>query len=497
METPAMKQIPALSLSIIFLMGCAGSPRTITDQSERVDAADFLRRAHDSPAPAVVSSATHIVPPNASAGPAQMQVIPAAHSFESSDNREADRKDEITLEELQELALANNPGIQQARASVSKGTGIHDQVGLKPNPSVGYSADEVGNGGTAGLHSLFLSQTFVTGQKLDWNRQVAAWNVEAAKWEFKSQRQRVLTDLQLQFIAGLAAQQRLELTQKLLDITRRGVEVAERLMNALEGTRPDVLQAEIQVAEVELLHQQAAFDLEAAWNQIRAIAGTSAIPRTRFAGELSLGEGMSDLDSTYERLVSQSPQIRMADTRVQQARADLNRQRSWATPNVMAQFGVGHDDETDNEFANLQVSVPWMVNNQNQGNIKAAHAEYCRATHEAQRLRLVLRANLVAAYRDYQLAHVTAAKYASTILVKATETAELTEQAYAVGEFSFLRVLTARRTQIEASLKHITALAEVAQAEARIDGMLLTGALNTVPDVLGVSGIRSSSFNGQ
>ena len=59
----------------------------------------------------------------------------------------------ISLEELQSIAVANNPTLAQAAARVDAARGRWIQAGLYPNPSIGYMADEIGMAGRAGAPS--------------------------------------------------------------------------------------------------------------------------------------------------------------------------------------------------------------------------------------------------------------------------------------------------------------------------------------------------------
>ncbi|MGC1634047.1 MAG: TolC family protein, partial [Candidatus Acidiferrales bacterium] len=44
----------------------------------------------------------------------------------------------ITLDQLQQIALANNPTLAQAQAGVRAAAGRTRQAGLWPNPTIGY-----------------------------------------------------------------------------------------------------------------------------------------------------------------------------------------------------------------------------------------------------------------------------------------------------------------------------------------------------------------------
>ena len=147
--------------------------------------------------------------------------------------------DRLTLESFEQLALQNNPAIQQAAAAASKAAGIRTQVGLKPNPSIGYFGEEIGNDSAAGLHGAFISQTIVRGDKLAWNRTVIGHDVQFTRWQTEAQRYRIRNDIRLQFYEALGAQERLELARQFREVAEQGVEISKELVRVKEGARPD------------------------------------------------------------------------------------------------------------------------------------------------------------------------------------------------------------------------------------------------------------------
>lgn len=401
----------------------------------------------------------------------------------------------VTLPELEQLALDNNPAIKQASAVASMAAGIRKQVGLKPNPRIGYFADEIGDGGSAGLHGVFLSQTFVTGDKLAWNRCVIGHDVQSLVWQVEAQRYRVLTDLRQKFYEALAAQQRIELARKFRVVAEKGVAVADDRLKAGEGTSADVLQSEIQLAEVDLEIQQAEVDLRASWKRLVAIAGVPDLAHGELAGNFEIDSFEQDIEFAYRQLVSASPLLKAARSRVCRARANLRRQKLQAQPNLNAQLGVGYDDSTNDQFTKVQFSVPVSLHNKNQGNIRAAHAAYCEATQNVERLKLLVRTELARVMQRYQSAAATVSQYEEAILPKVRRTQELIGEAYAAGESDFLRVLTARKMFFDANLKYITALMNLATANAEIEGQLLSGGLTSVVTYHGGDDLRGQAFS--
>src|SRR5262245_22797938 len=51
----------------------------------------------------------------------------------------------LTLEELEQMAAANNPTLARASAEVRAAQGKWVQEGLYPNPTLAYVGDEIGN----------------------------------------------------------------------------------------------------------------------------------------------------------------------------------------------------------------------------------------------------------------------------------------------------------------------------------------------------------------
>ncbi len=403
----------------------------------------------------------------------------------------------LTLEAIEQLALANNPAIKQANAASARAAGMRVQVGLKPNPTIGYFGEEIGNEGSEGLQGAFVSQIFLRGEKLAWNRQVHGHDVKAMNLQTETQRERVRTDVRLAFYDALAAQKRLQIAKEFRSVAQEGVIVSEERMEAKVGTRPDILQSQIQLGEIDLAIKQAEFELSAAINELAALVGVREFGTTEIIGELDVSVEARDTETEFALILAKSPQLAAAQVWVDRARDNIQRQQVQPIPNVKAQLGAGGDSATGTGFANVQLSIPVPVHNKNQGNIRAAQAEYCAATNNLQRIRQSIRLDLARVMREYKIAEATVRQYQVTILPKAEETLKLMKEAQSAGEFDFLRVLTARRSYIEANLKLVTAMGQLAKANAKLDGLLLTGGLSNVEMYDMDDSLRGQALGGQ
>ena len=407
----------------------------------------------------------------------------------------------LTADELVRLALDNNPTLGELASAVHKAQGIRVQVGLCPNPTVGYVGDEIGDDGTAGQQGGYVSQTIVTGDKLALNRIAAEQDVNQLLWEFEAQRYRVRNGVRIQFYETLGAQRRLELTRELEEIAEQGLEATRRLRDAaMRASDLDVLQSEVQLSEVRILVANAEAEYEAAWRTLANLVGRPDLPQVPLAGDLNTGAVDRDFEAAWLELQVASPELQAARSRINRAFAQLQREQAQPIPNVQAQLSVTHNNASGDELLGMQLGLPLPIFNRNQGNIQTATHEYYRATHELRRRELVLRNRLAEAFQQYGQAHRQVEIYREQILPKAQQTLDMTARGQELGRLDLLRVLTARQTYFQSALAAVRAQVALRQAEVALSGLLLTGGLNDVPDIasdVGGLGNRDQALSGQ
>src|SRR5258707_10916630 len=79
----------------------------------------------------------------------------------------------ITLEELQQMALLNNPTFKQSAANIQAAEGRKKQSGLYPNPTVGYQGEQMRGGSFhGGEQGFFIQHDIVLGAKVGLNRKI-------------------------------------------------------------------------------------------------------------------------------------------------------------------------------------------------------------------------------------------------------------------------------------------------------------------------------------
>ena len=148
---------PAPAFLAIALMcvvpGCTAGKK---QAAKRPIIADRSVHSDETPAADRAEDIVETINPNQSDSPVKLvnlesflqadddTIAPETDSTEPPSDVESDNPEIVwTLQELQNLALQNNPAIKQASAAASEADGVHNQTGLRPNPRIGYFANDI------------------------------------------------------------------------------------------------------------------------------------------------------------------------------------------------------------------------------------------------------------------------------------------------------------------------------------------------------------------
>ncbi len=383
----------------------------------------------------------------------------------------------LTIDDLLEMALANNPAVASASARVRALSGKWVQVGLPPNPTIGYSGQEIGVDSTAGQQGGFVGQQFITAGKLGLNQSVVTQEITRAEQELAAVQQRVLTDVRIAFYDVLIAKRQVELARDMVRISDQAVQTSQDLRKVQEFNQVALLQTELQSQDAQILLRKAENEIESSWRRLQSVIASPDLVPQLLSGDLEGADISITWDTALQRLLSDSPEIAAAFAELHRAQWTLRRACAEVTPNVNVQVAVLHDAPTDDVVAGLQVGVPVPILNRNQGAIRQARAEIVAAQRNIERLELELRERLARTFKQYADSRFEVEKYSVEILPKAKQTLDLVTRGYRHGEIGYLDQLTAQRTYFRTNMSYIEALRELWHGTIRIDGLLLQGSL--------------------
>jgi outer membrane protein, heavy metal efflux system len=390
----------------------------------------------------------------------------------------AEVADGLTLAEVESLALSFNPTLAEAAARVRAARGEQLQVGLPPNPTFGYMGGEIGNDGSSGQQGVVFGQDFIRGNKLGLNRAVAAREAQRREQVFAAQEQRVLTDVRIAYYDAYLAQQRVELSRKLQEIGEQAVATADALIEAQEGRRTDVLQAEIEGQRAGIALAQAESNLTGAWRRLAAIVGQPELPAEPLLADVDLLRWQATWEETYQTLLRESPEIAEGQAEVDRVRAALARACAEPIPDISTQASVQYDHSSGDTIAGAQVTLPLPLWNRNQGGIAQRQAELVAARRRLEAVERRLQHELAEQFQKYETALARVNAFRDGILSRAQENIDLTTQGYRAGELAFLDFLTVQRTYFQVNLEYLSALGDLNESVQLLNGLLLSGSYN-------------------
>jgi outer membrane protein, heavy metal efflux system len=391
----------------------------------------------------------------------------------------------ITLEELQQMALQSNPTFAQAAANIQAAEGRKKQAGLYPNPTVGYQGEQIRGGSFhGGEEGFFVQQDIVLGGKLGLNRKIFDQELKQAETEAEEQKLRVLTNVRMFYIQALAAQQTLELRQNLSKLTNDAVETSHQLANVGQADAPDVLESEVEAQQAQLAVALAEQNQQRVWKALGAVVGNPSLPLMKLEGKLE-DTPRVNADELVEKIVNESPAVKIAELGVKRAEAALAREKREPIPNLQLRAGMEQNGERLSEprgtavglqgFANVGVTIP--IFNRNQGNIAAAKAEAERAKREVERVKLLLRERAASVGQTYTFSQTAVDRYKDQIIPRAQKAYEMYSKKYQQMAAAYPQVLIAQRTLMQLEVSYMNALESFATSSLALQSYLLTDGL--------------------
>ena len=221
-----------------------------------------------------------------------------------------------------------------------------------------------------------------------------------AAWQLDAQCRRVLNDVRIRFQEVLGAQRAIRDSAAMERLAAEGVQATREMVEAKQASRPELLQAEMQLHAFRIALADANYRHLAAWRQMANVIGMPRLPPTELIGELERIPQL-DWDSSLRRLMTENPVLRSQRNFIQAVRIDVRLARAQAVPNLNVQMVLQHDQVMKYNSVSTLAALPLPIFNRNQGNIQLAQAEVQQQQQEYQRIELALQDQLAGTFNQY------------------------------------------------------------------------------------------------
>jgi cobalt-zinc-cadmium efflux system outer membrane protein len=388
----------------------------------------------------------------------------------------------LTLQELEQLAVENNPTVRAAQSTIEAARGRARQAGTWPNPIVGFAADEVTpqhDGDPRGTHGVFVEQMVPLGGKLRLARAVFERTADEASARAELQQRRIVSSVRTLFYRLLTAQRRIEVHERLAALGSEATGVTAQLFNVGAADRPDFLESEIETRRVQLELTAARNQVFALRQQLAAVVGRPDIAVRDVAGSIDVAIPELEQEATLQALIGRSPQVRAARAAIARTQATTAFARRQTYPDLFLRGGAAYNRERPEARgsavgweAQMEAGLSIPLFNRNQGGIAAARAEETRAEAELQRLELSLRARAASEFATYLTALRSAESFRADILPRAEQAYTLYLARYREMGAAYPQVLVAQRTLFEMAREYLEHLEDGWRSALRLQGFL-------------------------
>lgn len=382
----------------------------------------------------------------------------------------------LTLQDAFARALADAPALQAAdQARLGAEAGVR-QADRAPNPTLDITAENlIGSGFYSGIDRS--ETTFALSQRLEWgeDRQartnLAAADITIARASGDIRRQDLLYEVELAYLtvqkadADLAvALERAELAREIVTTVQRRVEAARDPLMASAKAQTVLADAEIGVESARRISEGAKMRLASFWSGDTKFSVATA----------AYGKAITPV--LHTRLGS--PELALAEAEASKAAAVVGVERARAEQDPTISGGLRYFQETGGVALVVGFSIPLTFSDQNDGAIARARAETSRLRFEGEALRRNIEREANIARSQMEIARAEIEAIDVRLLPSAKQALAYARDGYNAGGFSYLDVLDAQRTVVQARLQRNSALHAFHSARvalARLTGVDVEG----------------------
>ncbi len=382
----------------------------------------------------------------------------------------------MTLTEIGGIATSNHPGVQQAARQAEAFRGAWVQAGLKPNPSVGYSAEEITED-HAGKQGMTFSQPITPKYKRDARQSTANREYQAACQTHQIQCQKATNDAMLAAYRVAFSYRKWLALEDLTRISQESQRAGSELLKAKEIGRSVFLDIKIQSERTQIALKDAEIAYRTACKELAILLGLPERELIEISDPVETLTPELNEATLLAEIQAISPELRQAYAEVETAKARVQQQCAEAGIDYDTNAKIAYNTETKQGEFSVGIAVPIRIFDRNQGNIQRAKSELAASHRNVERLERLIAQKYEKQLGEYQTARNRVVSYKEKILSEAHESLDLALNAYRRGEYGSLELLDAQRTLSTVQIEYLDNLNVLMESQVLLQGALLSGGL--------------------
>jgi outer membrane protein TolC len=374
----------------------------------------------------------------------------------------------LTLDEVERIALAENPEIHVAARKVAAAEAHVPQAGALDDPQAMYRGWQVPLSRpwdyNAAQNMLMLGQSFPGRGKRGLRTNIAQSDVEMAKDDFEVARLRVRVEVRKAFFDMLRAQDDLRIHDEHVGIAQQSIEAARIKYSVGKIPQVEILKA--QVALTRLAEHMIRFDRDAevARAHLNALMGRQPETAIEVRGEYALDAPLPSLDSLVTTAMQVRPDLAEAAAAEEKSRKEQNLAKKAMVPdfNVSAGYMLmpSGQNPRNNYMVEGSMSLPWLNRKKHDAEVSEAAAAVSEKSAEIAAMKNQALGQIEESLADARAAQRLARVYNDSLKPQAEQTLHAAIVAYENDQTSFLDLLDSQMTVVDVDLSSIDATAD-------------------------------------
>lgn len=387
-----------------------------------------------------------------------------------------------------EIALSNNPGLQEIAARVRAAGAVPSQVGSLPDPMLTFSAMNLPTD-TFNLDQepmtqmrVGLSQALPFPGKLRLKKEAAEYDAEVLSHSYEGARLILIRDITKEWWTAFYVKMALQIVDRNLDLLRSFVDIAGEKYAVGKGLQSDVVLAQLELSKLLDLQIRLTDAMAASAAKIRAYLALPAGTPIRMPEGVTINFGaLPDQAELLEEAEQSSPVLAMEKSRIDAAdtRKKLAKREFYPDFKISADYGfrsgfdpVRNTDRADFASIGIGVSIPLYSGKKQSKALEQRREELQGSMLGLARSRLLVEQTISIGLSSYNRALSQLSLFETGIIPEARQAVEAMRASYLTGEVDFLNLVSAEITLYNFETRYWQVVAEAHQALAEIEAVI-------------------------
>jgi cobalt-zinc-cadmium efflux system outer membrane protein len=354
----------------------------------------------------------------------------------------------ITLKDLEQEALANNPEIQMANKRSESAVDRKSLASALPDPMIGYMVQNVGSPGTwsvgtedMSMQGVVFTQEIPFPGKLGTKGRAAGKEAERTEEASRETKLKVLNNLRSAYYEYFFAYRSGEILVQTKEILKNFQRIAETRYATGQGTQQDVIRAQLEVSMILDRIAEMEQKKESQASIINSLVGRDPLAPLGRPDELPRTPPSVSIDAMAKMALDHSPVLRGKQRMVEQSREELSLSRREFLPDMVVSGGwFTRGQKSDVWQASIMFKVPLYFWNKTTG-VQAASADLSAANYDYSAERLATLARVRDLYSTVKTSQHHIELYDAGIIPQAKLALQSATSNYQVGKSDFLTLL--------------------------------------------------------